>query len=198
MYSYRITKEAQKHRSTGAHETHTHTHWRMAAIRWGNQACEDRGALRGCKHCMERVCAPLVCACVHLEGFYPSNGPSICLNINTVLCVTGQWLCWGSVGCTVFAINSQIWKRSEVQLYNFTKIIAHGTKAGKEMLQCLAADTIVHKKVSNYTGRKKERNVCNICLALVPWQPTNQPSWSATDTETLSFLTSSVLFPLEE
>ena len=54
---------------THAH-THTlHTHWRMAAIRWGNQACEDRGALRGCNRCTERVCARAVHVCVCLEGF---------------------------------------------------------------------------------------------------------------------------------
>lgn len=66
-------KEAQKIQSTGElgeqthRDTRTHTHWRMAAIRWGNQACEDRGALRGCNRCMERVRVCCTCLCVFVR-----------------------------------------------------------------------------------------------------------------------------------
>ncbi len=134
MHSDRITQEAQKHRvhehllytHTPPPRTHADTHacWRMAAIRWGNQACEDRGALRGCNRCMERVCACAVCVCVYLDGFYPSNAPSIRLNINTVSCVTGQWLRWGAnalwgVNICNHGVNM---KRSGLQHYRFATI----------------------------------------------------------------------------
>ena len=66
------------HTHTCTH-VHTHTHRRMTAIRVGNQACEERGALRGC-----------VCVCV-FEFFSISNTPVIYLNINTLsVNTTGQ------------------------------------------------------------------------------------------------------------
>lgn len=56
----------QTHTHMCTHTKHTHTHWRIAAIRWGNQACEDRGALRGCSLLYGTCVCVCVCVCAHV------------------------------------------------------------------------------------------------------------------------------------
>lgn len=58
-----MNSDAHTHTHMCTHTKHTHTHWRMAAIRWGNQACEDRGALRGCSLLYGTCVCVCVCVC---------------------------------------------------------------------------------------------------------------------------------------
>lgn len=159
MRSDRITEEAQnkkntKYRGTCYIRTHTHTdEWQQLDGETKHVRTEERwGAATAVRNVCVHVLYVFVCV---WKGFYPSNAPSICLNINTVSYLTGQWLWRGAVRCGAFAIKDIMRNTLDYNIITLQKLIALGTKAGRKKASVFGSS---HTFCTKTLGKRYRQN----------------------------------------